>query len=35
MQLDAGLVIDGELFDPVPDRVVRVTALPDVPFLRA
>lgn len=35
MQLDAGLVIDGELFDPVPARVVRVTALPDVPFLRA
>ena len=35
MQLDAGLVIDGELFDPVPDRVVRVSAIPDVPFLRA
>jgi hypothetical protein len=35
MQLDAGLVIDGELFDPVPDRVVRVTAIEGVEFLRA
>lgn len=35
MQLDAGLVIDGELFDPVPDRVVRVSALEGVQFLRA
>jgi hypothetical protein len=35
MQLDAGIVIDGELFDPVPDRVVRVSAIENVPFLRA
>jgi hypothetical protein len=35
MQLDAGLVIDGELFDPMPDRVVRVSAIENVPFLRA
>lgn len=35
MQLDAGLVIDGELFDPAPDRVVRVSALEGVQFLRA
>ena len=35
MQLDAGLVIDGELFDPVPNRIVHVTAIEDVPFLRA
>jgi diacylglycerol kinase (ATP) len=35
MQLDAGVVIDGELFDPVPDRVVRVSAIENVPFLRA
>jgi hypothetical protein len=35
MQLDAGLVIDGELFDPAPDRVVRVSAFENVPFLRA
>lgn len=35
MQLDAGLVIDGELFPPVADRVVRVSALENVPFVRA
>ena len=35
MQLDAGLVIDGELFDPVPDRVVRVSAFENVPFVSA
>ena len=35
MQLDAGIVIDGELFDPTPNRVVRVTALEGVQFLRA
>jgi len=35
MQLDAGLVIDGELFDPMPDRVVRVSAVENVPFLSA
>jgi hypothetical protein len=35
MQLDAGLVIDGELIDPVPDRVVRVSAVENVPFLSA
>jgi hypothetical protein len=35
MQIDAGLVIDGELFGPVADRIVRVSALENVPFLRA
>lgn len=35
MQLDAGLVIDGELFDPLPDRVVRVSAIENVPFVSA
>ena len=35
IQLDAGLVLDGELFDPQPDRVVRVTAAEGVRFLRA
>lgn len=35
MQLDAGLVIDGELFDPAPDRLVRVSAIENVPFLCA
>jgi len=35
VQLDAGLVLDGELFDPQPDRVVRVSAVEGVHFLRA
>jgi len=35
MQLDAGITIDGELFDPTPDRVVRVSAFENVPFLCA
>ena len=35
IQLDAGLVLDGELFDPQPDRVVRVTAVEGIRFLRA
>lgn len=35
LQLDAGLVLDGELFDPHPDRVVRVGAVEGVRFLRA
>ena len=35
LQLDAGLVLDGELFDPQPDRVVRVGAVEGVRFLRA
>jgi len=34
IQLDGGLVLDGELFDPQPDRVVRVTAIEGVRFLR-
>jgi hypothetical protein len=35
LQLDAGLVLDGELFEPQPDRVVRVGAVEGVRFLRA
>jgi diacylglycerol kinase (ATP) len=35
VQLDAGLVLDGELFAPQPDRLVRVRALEGVRFLRA
>jgi hypothetical protein len=35
VQLDAGLILDGELFDPQPDRVVRVSAVEGVRFLRA
>lgn len=35
LQLDAGLVLDGELIDPQPDRVVRVGAVEGVRFLRA
>lgn len=35
IQLDGGLVLDGELFDPQPDCVVRVTAVEGVRFLRA
>jgi diacylglycerol kinase family enzyme len=35
IQLDAGLVIDGELFEPQPDRLVRVGAVEGVRFLRA
>jgi diacylglycerol kinase (ATP) len=35
IQLDAGLVIDGELFAPQTDRVVRVSSIEGVAFLRA
>ncbi len=35
VQLDAGIILDGELYDPIPDRVVRVSALEGVRFLRA
>lgn len=35
IQLDAGLVLDGELYDPMPDRLVRVGAVGGVGFLRA
>jgi hypothetical protein len=35
IQLDAGLVLDGELYPPQPDRVVRVGAVEGVRFLRA
>jgi len=34
-RLDAGFVLDGELFEPIPDRVVRVTAAEGIRFLRA
>jgi hypothetical protein len=34
LQLDAGLVLDGELFDPEPDRSVRLTADEEVRFVR-
>lgn len=35
VQLDAGIILDGELYDPIPDRVVRVGAVEGVRFLRA
>lgn len=35
VQLDAGVILDGELYDPIPDRTVRVSALEGVRFLRA
>jgi hypothetical protein len=35
VQLDAGIILDGELYDPMPDRVVRVGAALGVRFLRA
>lgn len=35
VQLDAGIILDGELYDPLPDRVVRVGAAEGVRFLRA
>jgi diacylglycerol kinase family enzyme len=35
IQLDAGLILDGEPYDPMPDRVVRVGAVEGVRFLRA
>ncbi|MDJ0866568.1 MAG: diacylglycerol kinase family protein [Myxococcota bacterium] len=35
IQLDAGLVLDGELYAPEPDRVVKVSAVEGVRFLRA
>ena len=35
VQLDAGVILDGELYDPMPDRVVRVGAVEGVRFLRA
>jgi diacylglycerol kinase family enzyme len=35
VQLDAGVILDGELFDPRPDRLVRVRAVEGVRFLRA
>ncbi len=35
VQLDAGVILDGELYDPMPDRIVRVSALEGVRFLRA
>ncbi len=35
VQLDAGVILDGELYDPIPDRVVRISALEGVRFLRA
>ncbi len=34
MQLDAGLVLDGELIEPQPDRVIRISAIEGVRFLR-
>ncbi len=34
-RLDGGLILDGELFDPCPDRLVRVSASTDVRWLRA
>jgi diacylglycerol kinase family enzyme len=35
VQLDAGIILDGELYDPIPDRMVRVGAVEGVRFLRA
>ena len=35
VQLDAGIILDGELYDPIPDRIVRVGAVEGVRFLRA
>jgi diacylglycerol kinase family enzyme len=35
VQLDAGIILDGELYDAMPDRVVRVGAAEGVRFLRA
>ena len=34
LQLDAGLVLDGELFEPEPDRWVRLSADEEVRFVR-
>lgn len=35
VRLDGGLILDGELFDPIPGRLVRITADKDVRWLRA
>jgi hypothetical protein len=35
VRLDGGLILDGELFDPIPRRLVRITADEDVRWLRA
>ncbi len=35
LQLDVGLILDGELFDPIPGRRVRITADENVRWLRA
>lgn len=35
VHLDSGVILDGELFPPIPDRVVHVSAVTDARLLRA